>query len=65
MGVFRYSCNYPFLILFLDYSQCGESPVDLRARMVGGRISERGWWPWQIGLYKLNNKGNTMLFGGV
>jgi len=52
-------------MLFLDYSQCGESAVEFSARIVGGRISERGWWPWQIGLYKLNNKGNIMLFGVV
>ena len=28
------------------------SPVDFRARMVGGKSSEKGWWPWHIGLYK-------------
>ena len=33
------------------------SPVDFRARMVGGKNSKRGWWPWQIGLYKNNDGG--------
>ena len=50
----------PFISL--DYSACGESPVNFRARIVGGRDSERGWWPWQIGLYKLNNKGIETVF---
>ena len=25
--------------------------------MVGGKNSKRGWWPWQIGLYKYNDEG--------
>ena len=25
--------------------------------MVGGKDSKRGWWPWQIGLYKTNTGG--------
>ena len=25
--------------------------------MVGGKNSKRGWWPWQIGLYKTNDRG--------
>ena len=25
--------------------------------MVGGKNSKRGWWPWQIGLYKHNYGG--------
>lgn len=25
--------------------------------MVGGKNSKRGWWPWQIGLYKNNDEG--------
>lgn len=40
----------------IDYSPCGVSPVDFRARMVGGKNSKRGWWPWQIGLYKYNDE---------
>ena len=43
--------------IFIDYSRCGVSPVDFRARMVGGKNSKRGWWPWQIGLYKNNDRG--------
>ena len=44
--------------LFTDYTTCGVSPVDLRAKMVGGENSRRGWWPWQIGLRKINSEGN-------
>ena len=36
------------------------SPVDFRARIVGGKMSKRGWWPWQIGLYKNNDEGNLI-----
>jgi len=25
--------------------------------MVGGKNSKRGWWPWQIGLYKNKDEG--------
>ena len=32
--------------LFIDYIPCGVSPDDLRARVVGGKNSKRGWWPW-------------------
>ena len=31
--------------LFIDYIPCGVSPDDLRARVVGGKNSKRGWWP--------------------
>ncbi|KAJ7383521.1 hypothetical protein OS493_027687 [Desmophyllum pertusum] len=47
-----------------DYSPCGVRPVDFRARIVGGKSSTRGWWPWQIGLYTVNNKGNDVLICG-
>ena len=26
--------------------------------MVGGKSSKRGWWPWQIGLRRVNSKGS-------
>ena len=55
-------CLLRFVLFCLDYSGCGESPVTFRARIVGGRDSERGWWPWQIGIYKLNNKGIETVF---
>ena len=29
------------------------NPVNSRARIVGGRKSQKGWWPWQIGLHKV------------
>ena len=43
--------------LFIDYIPCGVSHDDLRARVVGGKNSKRGWWPWQIGLRRVNSKG--------
>ena len=46
--------NFNCYCIVIDYSPCGVSPVDFRARMVGGKNSNRGWWPWQIGLYKNN-----------
>ena len=33
------------------------SPLEFRARVVGGKNSKRGWWPWQIGLYKNKDEG--------
>ena len=54
-----------FLFFFIDYSPCGVSPVDFRARMVGGKNSKRGWWPWQIGLYKYNDEGILKSFSFV
>lgn len=48
----------------IDYKPCGVSPVDLRARMVGGKNSKRGWWPWQIGLRRLNSDGELVLICG-
>ena len=46
-----------FCCIFIDYSPCGVSPIDFRARMVGGKKSKRGWWPWQIALYRTNDGG--------
>ncbi|RMX42177.1 hypothetical protein pdam_00009414, partial [Pocillopora damicornis] len=46
------------------YTTCGVSPVDLRAKMVGGENSRRGWWPWQIGLRKINSKAELVLICG-
>ena len=43
--------------LFIDYTPCGVSHDDLRARVVGGKNSKRGCWPWQIGLRRVNSKG--------
>lgn len=37
------------------------SPADFRARMVGGKDSKRGWWPWQIGLYRTSVEGKLKL----
>ena len=55
--VFFEVINIFFLcFLFTDYTPCGVSPVDLRARVVGGKSSKRGWWPWQIGLRRVNSK---------
>ena len=44
------------LFLYIDYSPCGESPADFRRRVVGGDISKRGWWPWQIAIFKISSK---------
>jgi len=54
-----------FVAFFIDYSPCGVSPVDFRARIVGGKDSKRGWWPWQIGLYKYNDNGKLKSFSFV
>ena len=55
-------CSSFFFFLFLntyyscsDYSPCGESPADLRARIVGGDHSSRGWWPWQIAIFRTSS----------
>ncbi|CAH3165489.1 unnamed protein product, partial [Porites evermanni] len=34
------------------YSSCGVSSFDFRSRIVGGKNSKRGWWPWQVGIYR-------------
>ena len=51
LHISRYVLNgYYFRI---DYSVCGESSVNMRSIPVGRkRISKRGWWPWQIAIYK-------------
>ena len=53
--------------LILDYSGCGESPADFRARIVGGGSSRRGWWPWQVAVKKYDRNGNhkIRMFGEV
>jgi len=51
--------------IYIDYSPCGVSPVEFRGRMVGGKNSKRGWWPWQIGLYKNNDEGVQLICGGA
>ncbi|XP_067016854.1 CUB and sushi domain-containing protein 1-like isoform X2 [Acropora muricata] len=48
-----------------DYSGCGESPVDFRARIVGGNSSRRGWWPWQVALKKYDNGNFKLHCGGA
>lgn len=45
--------------LILDYSGCGESPADFRARIVGGSSSRRGWWPWQVAVKRKNDKNGN------
>ena len=41
------------------YSSCGVSSFDFRSHIVGGNKSKKGWWPWTVGIYKLdgNNHG--------
>ncbi|XP_078345207.1 complement C3-like [Oculina patagonica] len=41
-----------------DYSSCGESSADTRS-LLGGRkiMSNRGWWPWQIAIYRSSVEG--------
>lgn len=40
------------IIYLSDYSICGASQTNLRARIVGGNRAGRGTWPWQAGIYK-------------
>lgn len=49
----------------IDYSSCGESPVDFRARIVGGSTSKKGWWPWQVALKKPSSNGDQLFCGGA
>ncbi|XP_015777234.1 PREDICTED: complement factor B-like isoform X2 [Acropora digitifera] len=48
----------------IDYSGCGESLSDFRARIVGGSSSRRGWWPWQVAVKKNDINGNLKLHCG-
>lgn len=40
----------------LGYSSCGVSPVDFRSRIVGGKNSKKGWWPWHVGIYNARGR---------
>lgn len=40
----------------VDYSLCGGSTFDPRGRIVGGKTSKRGRWPWQVAIYIVLNK---------
>lgn len=46
-----HTCNK---LLFLDYSECGIRSERRHSRMVGGVESVHGMWPWQAGLYRLD-----------
>ncbi|XP_015754992.1 PREDICTED: sushi, von Willebrand factor type A, EGF and pentraxin domain-containing protein 1-like isoform X2 [Acropora digitifera] len=48
-----------------DYSGCGESLADFRARIVGGNSSRRGWWPWQVAVKKYDNGNFKLHCGGA
>ena len=46
---------------FLDYSECGLSPSNVRARVVGGRTADKHGWPWVVkvlvgGKYSMREK---------
>ncbi|XP_044179765.1 sushi, von Willebrand factor type A, EGF and pentraxin domain-containing protein 1-like isoform X5 [Acropora millepora] len=49
----------------LRYTACGESPVDFRARIIGGNESQRGWWPWHVGLYIRSGGKLNLQCGGA
>ena len=60
---FVWNCWLVFFILlvfiaFSGYSSCGVSPVDFRSRIVGGKNSKKGWWPWHVGIYNARGRGN-------
>nr|BAH22728.1 complement factor B precursor [Nematostella vectensis] len=48
----------------IDYSPCGESQTNLRARIVGGNEAGHGTWPWQVGIYRFDHSGNQMQICG-
>ena len=52
--------SYLYSLFFSDYSSCGVSPVDFRSRIVGGKNSKRGWWPWHVGIYNTRGRGNGL-----
>ena len=39
-------------IISVDGGTCGYRSVHSRFRIVGGNNSQRGMWPWQVGLYR-------------
>ena len=41
------------MITFVDYSECGVRSKIRRPRIVGGIPSVHGMWPWQAGVYRL------------
>ena len=47
--------------LFLDYSECGLRSKSRRSRMAGGDPSVHGMWPWQAGLYRLEQTSGKIV----
>lgn len=45
-----------------DYSECGLRSKIRRSRMVGGLPSAHGMWPWQAGLYRLDQRTGKEMF---
>jgi len=45
-----------------DYSECGVRSKFRRPRMVGGLPSVHGMWPWQAGLYRLEQRTGKEIF---
>lgn len=48
-----------------SHSKGWMNPVNSRARIVGGRKSQKGWWPWQIGLHKVDHEESKLICGGA
>ncbi|XP_028512777.1 uncharacterized protein LOC110231997 isoform X1 [Exaiptasia diaphana] len=53
-------------VFSLQYDHCGERLIKIRGLVVGGKISQRGMWPWQVGIYKKQGvSGWKFLCGGA
>ena len=66
-----FSANYELKVVevktiyfCIEKTTCGFRAINPRLRIVGGKRSKKGRWPWQIGLYG-NSKEGTQFLGVI